>query len=165
MFAFLRIALTDVGVPRDHDGARGRVDGWQTRQVLSDLLEVRKGGPQLLHDRAHAAQRRALQLLAAVQRVTELEQLEVVLAHVVHERSRRGQLSQRQLVVVSRVEHVDEVCVERVHVVQARELVQDLSQFLVVVRLSELHLQHHNTHASPRDKHSAARSRLSKIVA
>ena len=56
-----------VGKPGDEEGPCVWIDGWETRQVLPDLLEVLERAFVSAHERGHAAQSRALQLLAAVQ--------------------------------------------------------------------------------------------------
>ena len=68
--------------------------------MLPDLLEVLQALVLPPHDGRHPPQRRPLQLLAAVQRVPELEQPDVVLGHVVDEVAGGVDLSQRQLVMV-----------------------------------------------------------------
>ena len=68
--------------------------------MLPDLLEVLQALVLPPHDGRHPPQRRPLQLLAAVQRVPELEQPDVVLRHVVDEVAGGVDLSQRQLVMV-----------------------------------------------------------------
>ena len=68
--------------------------------MLPDLLEVLQALVLPPHDGRHPPQRRPLQLLAAVQRVPELEQPDIVLGHVVDEVAGGVDLSQRQLVVI-----------------------------------------------------------------
>ena len=46
--------FADVRIATDEEGARVRVDGWQTRYVLPDLLEVRQGIFLTAHDGRHA---------------------------------------------------------------------------------------------------------------
>ena len=134
--------LADVGVAAHQDGARVGVYARQTGHVLPDLLQVRQRRRVFLHDRAHAPERRAFQLFAAVQRVAVLQQLDVVLRDLVDDVARGVELPERQLVVVLVVQHVEQVGVERVDVVHAREVVQDAAQLLVPARLRELHLAH-----------------------
>ena len=134
--------LADVRVARDDDRARGGVDGGEAHHVLPDLLEVLERAFLPLHDRAHAAQRRALQRLAPVERVAVLEQLDVVAADAVDELARDVHLAEGELEVVAVVEDVHQVRVERVDVVQPREVRQDLRQLLVVVGVRVLDLAH-----------------------
>lgn len=155
--------LADVGVAADEERAGGRVDLRETRHVLSDLLEVCQGVLLALHDRRHAAERRLLQLLAAVQRVTELDQAAVVLADLNDEVARSVQLAESELVVVLVVEDVKERVEEGVEVLRGdkaglaarqvherrarthvhnRELGQDLVKPLLERRLGELDLAH-----------------------
>lgn len=84
----------------DNEGPGVGVDGGQPAEVLPHLLEVLQALVLPPHDGRHPPQRRPLQLLAAVQRVPELEQPDIVLGHVVDEVAGGVDLSQRQLVVV-----------------------------------------------------------------
>ena len=84
----------------DEEGPRVGVDGGQPAEVLPHLLEVLQALVLPPHDGRHPPQRRPLQLLAAVQRVPELEQPDIVLGHVVDEVAGGVDLSQRQLVVI-----------------------------------------------------------------
>ena len=64
------------------------------------LLEVAEALVLPAHDGRHPPERRALQLLAPVERVAELEEPDVVLGDGVDEVPRGVDLAQRQLVVV-----------------------------------------------------------------
>ena len=64
------------------------------------LLKVAEALVLPAHDGRHPPERRALQLLAPVQRVAELEEPDVVLGDGVDEVPRGVDLAQRQLVVV-----------------------------------------------------------------
>ena len=72
----------------------------EIRKHELNLLEI----PQALvlppHHSCHPAQSRSLQLLAAVQRVAELEQPHVVLGHRVYQVPGSVDLTQSQLVVI-----------------------------------------------------------------
>ncbi len=57
-------------------------------QRRTHLLEVCEGAGLALHERAHAAERGALELLAAVERVTVLEEADIVLGDAVEGRKR-----------------------------------------------------------------------------
>ena len=91
--------------------------------MLANLLEVGEGILLATHDRGHSTdlskgegdgckcdysptEGSPLELLAAVHAVTELEQADVVLRHLVDQVSCCPQLSQSKLVVVLVVQHV-----------------------------------------------------------
>mmetsp|Transcript_38497 Transcript_38497/g.85933 ORF Transcript_38497/g.85933 Transcript_38497/m.85933 type:complete len:380 (+) Transcript_38497:508-1647(+) len=59
--------LAHVGVAADDEGPRVGVDRGEAAQVLAHLLEVRQARLLTLDDRHHTPQRRALELLAAVE--------------------------------------------------------------------------------------------------
>lgn len=65
--------LADVGIATAKKRSGGRVDGWQTAHVLSDLLEVSQWVFLSLDDGSHATQGGLFELLASVQRIAELE--------------------------------------------------------------------------------------------
>ena len=132
--------LADVGEPADEDGASVGVDGGEPGQVLPHLLQVLQALVLPLHDGAHPTQRRSLQLLAAVERVAELHEADVVARHAVDEVFGGVDLPQRQLVVVLVVENVHEIGVERVDVVQLGELGHHRRQPVVERLLGELYL-------------------------
>ena len=77
--------------------------------MLANLLQVAERRIQLLHHRAHTTQRSVLQLLAAVQRVSVLQQTDIVLADLRHHVLRRVDLTESQLVVVTVIQNVDEI--------------------------------------------------------
>src|SRR3989344_1189084 len=62
-----------------------------------------------------------LELLASVQRVTELQEADIVLRQVVDEVTGDVKLTKRELVVVPVVQDVDQISVERVDVLRRRE--------------------------------------------
>jgi hypothetical protein len=114
--------LAHVREPGHKERSRVGVDRGQTREMLADLLEVGQRRRQALHQRAHAAERRPLKLLAPVQRVAVLEQPDVVLPDVVDHVHCSVHLPERELVVVLVVQHIHQVRVEGVHVVHLGEL-------------------------------------------
>ena len=99
--------------------------------MLPDLLEVRERRGVLLHDGAHASQRRSLELLASVERVAVLEELDVILGDLVDDVLGGIELPERELVVVLVVQNVEEVAVEGVDIVKLREGVQDVAELVV----------------------------------
>ena len=132
--------LAHVGEPADEDGASVGVNGGQPCEVLPHLLQVLQTLILPFHDSAHPTQRGPLQLLAAVERVAELHETDVVARYVVDEVLGRVDLAQRQLVVVLVVQDVHEVGVERVYVVQLGKLGHHHRQAVVEGLLSELYL-------------------------
>lgn len=113
--------LADVGVTADKEGTGSRVDGGETRHVLADLLEVGEGVLLALHNRRHTTESSLLELLAAVETVTELEETAVVLADLDDEVTSGVELTESELVVVLVVEDVEEGVEEGVEVLQEKE--------------------------------------------
>mmetsp|Transcript_5471 Transcript_5471/g.9261 ORF Transcript_5471/g.9261 Transcript_5471/m.9261 type:complete len:659 (+) Transcript_5471:197-2173(+) len=134
--------LADVRVAGEDEGALVGVDGGEARHVLSDLLEVAEGGLELLDERAHPSEGGPLELLAAVERVSVLEEPDVVGGHVVHNILGLVDVSKGQFVVISIVKDVHEIGVEGVDVVDLGEAVDDGLQLLVDRLLHELDLAH-----------------------
>merc|ERR1719219_2112225 len=106
------------------------VDGWKPAEVLPDLLQVLEALVLSPHDGGHTTQGGSLQLLAPVQRVTKLEEPDVVLGHVVNEVPGGVDLTQRKLVVVFVVQNIHQIRIERMYVFQLGKVLQDLSQLL-----------------------------------
>lgn len=100
--------LADVGVPADEERAGGGVDGGETGEMLADLLEELECFVLPLHDRGHATEGGALELLASVERVAELEETDVILGDLVDEMAGSAELTQRELVVVLVVKNVEQ---------------------------------------------------------
>ena len=108
--------LAHVRVACDQEGAGVGVDGGETGHVLPDLLQVGQGVLEPLHQGAHAPKAGALQLLAAVQRVSKLEEAAVILGNAVHLVPGRVNLTQRQLVVILVIKDVQQVSVKWMNV-------------------------------------------------
>ncbi len=89
----------------------------------TDLLQVPKALILSFHDGAHTTEGRAFQLLAAIERITKLEQSNVVLGHVIDEVSGSVDLTQGQLVVVPVIEHIHEIGVKGMDIVELRKFV------------------------------------------
>ena len=111
-----KTTLSDIGVTADQERTGVGVDRGQTRDVLSDLLEVGEGILLSLHDRSHSTESGLLELFTSVKRVTELEQSDVVLRDLRDEVSGGVELTQSKLVVVLVVQDVQEGGEERVQV-------------------------------------------------
>ena len=89
--------------------------------MLADLLEVGEGILLALHDGGHSSEGGPFELLASIKRVSELEETDIVLAHVVDEVLAGVDLSQGQLVVILVVEDVQEGSEEGVEVLRGAE--------------------------------------------
>ena len=68
--------------------------------MLTDLLKISKRVLVTTHNSGHATQSRALELLAAVQTVTELDQTNIVLGHLLDQVTSRIDLTECQLIMV-----------------------------------------------------------------
>ena len=110
--------------------------------MLADLLEIGQRILLTLHDSGHATERSAFELLAAVHRVAELEQADIVLGDLINEVAGSAQLTESEFVVVLIVEDVHEGCQERVQIVEDRKLGQDRAKLLVKRVLRELDFSH-----------------------
>ena len=138
--------LADVRVATDEEGAGIGVDGGETGYVLPDLLEVGQRVFLTAHDGSHTTvfvqnsvmfgeikgkgrqsgcmrpekhsptERSALELLAAIQTVTKLEETDVVLRDLVNKVPCRARLAEGELVVVFVVKHVHEGRQERMEI-------------------------------------------------
>jgi hypothetical protein len=143
-----KTTLSDVGVSTDDQRSRVRVDGGETRNVLSDLFEVGQRFFLTTHDRGHSdvknvkfhavssrstsriyekktlrhppSERGLLQLLASVQTISKLQQPHVILSDLIDQVPRRVQLTEGELVMVLVVQDVEEGGEERVEVLQMR---------------------------------------------
>jgi len=73
-----KAGLSNIGVSADKKCPGVWVDGWQTAQVLSDLLEVKEWVFQALADCGHTTKCRPFEMLALEQRLTILQQSNVV---------------------------------------------------------------------------------------
>lgn len=110
--------------------------------MLSDLLEV---GERLFlssHDGGHTAESSTLELFAAVQAVTELEETNIVFTDAIDEMLAGVDLAQSELVVILIVEHIQQTCQERMQVVENWELVQYLLQLFAECFLGEFYFAH-----------------------
>ena len=68
--------------------------------MLSNLLQVCQALVLSPHDGGHPAQGRPFQLLAPVQGVSELEEPDIVLGHIVNQVTGSVDLTQSQLVMI-----------------------------------------------------------------
>lgn len=135
--------LSDVGVSANEESTGGGVDGGETGHVLANLLEVGERILLATHDGSHAEESRKvslrvrpklnpsprihgnsdsptegslLELLAAEERVSELDEAAVVLADRNDQVASSVELSESELVVVLVVEDVEKRRKERVKV-------------------------------------------------
>ena len=118
-----------------------RVAGLGSGPVVH-LFQILQRRLEFLHERAHASKCRALQLLATVQRVTELEQTEIVLANPVDEPAGHVELAESKLVMVAIVQHVHQIGIEGMDVVKFWETINDSAQFFIHSFLHEFNLAH-----------------------
>ena len=111
-----------VGVAANEQSACSRINGRKTRNVLADFLEELQSFILTLHYGSHASKGGALELLASVQTVTELEESDIVLCDLVNQMACGAQLTESQLVVILVVEDVEERGEERVEILHNGEL-------------------------------------------
>jgi hypothetical protein len=110
--------------------------------VLTDLLEVGKGVLLAAHNGGHTTEGSLLELLTAVERVTKLEETNIVLGNLGDQVASSGDLTEGKLVVVLVVKDVEQAGKERVEVVKDGELGKDAAKLLVKGVLGELDLAH-----------------------
>merc|ERR1719219_3113124 len=122
--------LADVRESCDDQSPGVGVDGREPTEVLPDLLQVLEALVLSPHDGRHPSQGGSLQLLTPVQRVTKLQESDVVLGHVVNEVPGSVDLTQSQLVMVFVIQNIHQIGIERMDVFQLRKVLQDLSQLL-----------------------------------
>ena len=84
----------------DDEGPGVGVDGGQPAEMLPDLLQILQALVLSPHDGRHPTQGRPLELLTPVQRISELEQPDIVLGHVVNQVTGSVDLTQGQLVMI-----------------------------------------------------------------
>jgi hypothetical protein len=92
--------LADIGVTADQKCSSIRVDSGQTVHVLPDLFEVLEGLSLPLHDGGHSTESSSFKLFTSVERVSELDQADVVFGNLGDEVSSGVELSKSKLVVV-----------------------------------------------------------------
>lgn len=102
-----KTTLSDVGVATDEERSGVGVDGWQTGNVLPDLLEVCKWVFLSFHNCGHSTEGSSFELFAAVERVSKFEQSHVVFRDLGDEVSGSVELAQGELVVVLVVQDVE----------------------------------------------------------
>lgn len=122
--------LSDVGVTADEECSGVRIDGWETTKMLSDLFEVEKRILHALADGGHATESGSLELLALEERLTILEQTNVISGDGLNQMLGRRQLTESNSEVVGIVERVEQILVERVDVGETRESVEDGCELL-----------------------------------
>lgn len=140
--------LSDVGVTADHQCAGVGVNGWETSQMLSDLLQVDEGVLETLADGGHATKGGALEVLAleqtlAAQKISKVaksqicdkyapifDKSDIVTSDSLNQRLGSVELTKGNPEVVGIVESVEEIAMERVNVLEARETVDGGGQTL-----------------------------------
>jgi hypothetical protein len=122
--------LANIGETRNDKCAGVGVDRGQTTQMLPDLLKVDEGVLEPLADCGHATQRGLLQLLALKERLSVLQETNVVTGDGLDQRLGGRQLTKRDAEVVCIVEGVEQIAVERVDILQAGEGIDRLCEAL-----------------------------------
>lgn len=100
--------FSDIRVATDQERPGVRVDSWQTRDVLPDLLEIGQRVLLSLHDCRHSTECGSLELFTSVQRVSKLEESDIVFCDLGDEMTSGVQLPQSKLVVVLVVQNVEQ---------------------------------------------------------
>ena len=122
--------LANVGETRNDKSACVGIDRGETTQMLPDLLKVDKRILEPLTNCSHATQRRLLQLLALEQRLSVLQETNVITGDSFDERLGGRKLAKRNTEVVCIVESVEQIAVKRMDVLQARECIDRLREAL-----------------------------------
>ena len=117
--------LSNVGVTADEECAGVGVDGGQTAQMLANLLEVEERVLQALTDSGHATEGGALELLALEERLTVLDETDIVAGYCLDQVLGCGKLAEGDAEVVCIVEGVEQILVERVDVGETGESIED----------------------------------------
>lgn len=110
--------------------------------MLTNLLQVGQRWCLAFHQGAHATQCSTLELFAAIQRVTILEQTKIILSDLVDKVASCMELTQGQFVMVLVVQHVHKVGIKGMNVIDLGELIQNIGQTIVPIALGELHFAH-----------------------
>ncbi len=110
--------------------------------MLTDLFEVSERILLALHDGGHTTKGCTLELLASVERVTELDETNVVLGDLLDEVLSGVELTKSKLVVVLIVENIEKRGDERVKVVHDGKLLEDSIELLGESVLCEHDLAH-----------------------
>lgn len=132
--------LSDVGVSADEESSGVGVDGGKTTQMLSNLVKVEEGVLETLAEGGHATEGGPLQLLALEERLTVLEETDVVARNGLHQMLRSRQLTQGDSEMVGIVKSVEQVLVEGMDILQSRETLKNGAELLREGLLGELDL-------------------------
>lgn len=132
--------LADVGVSADEEGAGVGVDGGETAKMLPDLLEVLEGALETAGDGGHAAEGGALELLALEERLSVLDETDIVTGDLLDQVLGGRELAEGDPEVVRVVEGVHEGAVEGVDVLETGEGLEDRAELLGEGLLRELDL-------------------------
>jgi hypothetical protein len=132
--------LANIGVAANQQRTGVGVDGWQTTKMLSDLIEVEQRIFQTLANGGHATESSLLELLALEERLSILEQADVVAGDGLDQVLGRGELTEGDLEMVGIVKCVEQILVERVDVLEARKALEDSAELVGKRFLGELDL-------------------------
>ena len=110
--------------------------------MLPDFFQVTERTLQFLEEGTHASECCSFEHLGAIQRVSVLEEANIVVRDGVDYSFGLVNVPKSQLVMVLVVEHVHQICVEWVNVVQFWEPVNNSTQFFLESLLHEFNLSH-----------------------
>lgn len=130
--------FSDVRVSADEEGSGVGINGGETTQMLSHLIEIDQGIFQSPADGCHSSQRGALKLLALEERLRIFEQANIVARHNLNQVFGCRQLSESDAKMVGIVEGIEKILVKRVDILQTREVVEDQGELLAEGFLCEL---------------------------
>mmetsp|Transcript_2002 Transcript_2002/g.3196 ORF Transcript_2002/g.3196 Transcript_2002/m.3196 type:complete len:276 (-) Transcript_2002:112-939(-) len=134
--------LSHVGQAAHEDGSCVRVQGWKTRKMLTNFLQIRQGCFLSLQDGAHTTQGCTLQTLATIGRVRVLDHSNHIPRDLIHQRPCRVKLTQSKLIVIPVVQRVAQISIERMDIIEAGEISQNGRQSLRNCLLCEFDLSH-----------------------
>ena len=128
--------LPDVGVSADEQSTGVGVDRGETGQMLTDLLQVSERILLATHDGGHSSEGSLLELLATVERVTKLEETNIILSDLVNQVASSVHLTQSQLVMVLVVKDVHQVGVEGVNILELspKELFSSIRSTVIIAK-------------------------------
>lgn len=132
--------LANIGVAADQQRTGVWVDGRQTTKMLPDLIEVEQRIFQTLADGSHATEGSLLELLALEERLSILQQADVVAGDGLDQVLGRGELTEGDLEMVGIVKSVEQILVERVDVLEARKALENSAELVRERFLGELDL-------------------------
>lgn len=134
--------LTDVGETTNEEGTFIRVDRRETSNVLADIFEVLESISELLAGSGHTTKSSALELLTTVQRITVLQETDVITTNGVDNVTDGTDLAEGDLVVITVIQDMHQITVEGMDIIDLREFDEDVSELFVDGLLGEFDLLH-----------------------